>query len=60
MAPVNKKVSWDEIDELMNQIAELEERGDTRYPGMTYEQGIKAAIEWITGMSGDHPLDEPE
>ena len=44
------------IDELLNQCIESEETGVSKYPGMTYEQGIKAAIEWLfEGM--DYPLD---
>ena len=33
-----------EIDNVLNECIEKEELGETRYPGMTYEQGIKAAF----------------
>lgn len=36
-----------EIDELLNRCVEAEETGESAYPGMSYEQGIKAAIEWL-------------
>jgi len=45
-----------EIDNVLNECMEKEELGETRYPGMTYEQGIKAALEWTQGY-GENPLD---
>lgn len=44
-----------QIDDLLNRCAEAEETGESVYPGMSYEQGIKAAIEWLDG--GDYPFD---
>lgn len=40
------------------QWAEAEETGSSTYPGMIYEQGIKAAIEWLVGDINDHPINE--
>ena len=48
------KRTAEEIDEQMNRARE-EEDGGSRYPGMTYEQGIRAAIDWITTDGGDEP-----
>lgn len=45
-----------EIDNLLNECMEKEELGETKYPGMTYEQGVKAALEWVQGY-GENPLD---
>lgn len=47
-----------EIWDLLNQCADSVETGISNYPGMSYEQGIKAAIEWITGDVNDHPINE--
>ncbi len=47
-----------EIDDLLNECIESEETGGSKYPGMTYEQGIKAAIEWITGEINDNPMED--
>ena len=47
----------EEIDDLLNRCVESEETGESKYFGMTYEQGIKAAIEWLY-EDGDNPLDE--
>lgn len=56
----NLQKTQEEIDDLVNQCAESEETGRNKYPGMSYEQGIKAAIDWLldTGMDGDHPLND--
>lgn len=47
-----------EIWDLLGQCTDAEVTGASRYPGMSYEQGIKAAIEWITGDTDDHPIYE--
>lgn len=47
-----------EIWDLLNQCADAEETGGSKYPGMSYEQGIKAAIEWIIGDINDHPIND--
>ena len=51
---MNKRTQ-DQIDELLNRCIEAEETGVSEYPGMSYEQGIKAAIEWLDG--GDYPFE---
>lgn len=46
-----------EIDELFDRCVESENRCESAYRGMTYEQGIKATLDWLfNGM--EHPLDE--
>lgn len=45
----------EEVNELLNRCSEAEENGESAYPGMTYEQGIKAMAEWLEG--GDYPFD---
>lgn len=50
--------SEQEIWDLLNQCTEAEETGTSNYPGMTYEQGIKAAIEWIIGNVKVHPIND--
>ena len=27
------------------------------YPGMTYEEGVEAALQWVTGESEEKPID---
>jgi len=49
--------SSDEIDELMNQCANAEDEGGSKFFGMTYEQGIQAAIDWLTEEDQPEPLE---
>ncbi len=49
---VNK--SQDEIYVLIDRCIEKENEGGSIYPGMIYEQGIKAALEWVMGMVDEH------
>ena len=37
----------DEIDKVLNQCSESEDTGQSTYPGMTYEQGLRDAINWL-------------
>ena len=47
----------DEINSVIDWSAKSEEEGSSKYPGMTYEQGVRAALEWINGY-GENPSDE--
>ena len=49
------KPTEEEMDAVINDCVESEEEGASRWPGMTYEQGVKAALEWVQGW-GEHPL----
>ena len=42
-----------EIDAVLNDAVE----GD-RFAGMTYEQGVEAAILWITGQTDSKPMED--
>ena len=50
------QVTQQQIDEVIGQCFEADLKGST-YPGMTYEQGVLAAIDWITGETEDNPFD---
>ena len=56
----SKNKSDKEIEEVMNKCAEATERGRSKWPGMTYEQGVDAAINWLldTGFDDIHPFEE--
>ena len=48
-----------EIDEVMNECGDHENEGTTKFPGMSYEQGVKAAIEWLSDdYDGANPMDD--
>lgn len=42
----------EEIDAVLNECSERFNDGDSKYPSMSYEQGVDAAIQW---MQGDGP-----
>lgn len=47
----------DQIDDVLNDCAESEDTGRSKFPGMSFEQGVKAALEWMRG-DGSNPLDD--
>lgn len=51
----------DEINDLRNDVAERIDQGGSRYPGMSYENGIDEVLSWLFGENEDHPyVDEGE
>lgn len=48
----------EEVEKLMDDCIENRTNGKHRYAGMTYEEGIRAGIEWLTGETEDYPFDE--
>jgi hypothetical protein len=47
----------EEVDELANLAFEIKDEIGSRYPGMSYEDGITNTIDWLRGHS-DNPLEE--
>ena len=47
----------DEVDEVLNQCMDQADEGGSRFPGMTYEQGVEAAIRWMQGTD-ENPLSD--
>lgn len=47
-------VSTEDLDTLFGWACNDEGAGETRYPGMSYEDGIKDVILWLQGQ-GDRP-----
>jgi len=46
----------EEIDRLLNACAEAEDTGVSSFPGMTYEQGVRVAINWLLDLTLLDPL----
>ena len=46
-----------EIFEQIDKASELIEQ-DGKYFGMTYEQGIKDALEWVSGYVENKPIED--
>ena len=34
------------------------ETGESHYPGMTYEDGVREALDWLFGIAEDSPADD--
>ena len=52
------KPTQEQIDEVLNKISVQADKGGSKWPGMTYEQGVEAALMWITGVWEDNPIDD--
>ena len=46
----------EDIDELLNVVLEHIHETGTKFRGMSYEQGIEAAINWLTDAAYEHPM----
>ena len=53
-----RNITEDEFSSLHDWASNLEEGGCTRYPGMSYEDGIKAVIEWVWGICDRPDLEQ--
>ena len=45
-----------EVDELLNKVQQAIESGEG-YHGMTYEEGVKAALEWVMDDIDEEPIE---
>lgn len=45
-----------EIDDVRNKASEQEDKGGSKWPGMTYEQGVNAALDWVVGDNEENPM----
>lgn len=52
-------ISEEEIDEVLNRCIAASDMGVQAYPGATYEDGVRAAIDWLHG-DGPNPFEEAE
>lgn len=46
-----------EIEDLDSQAIEAMEHG-SKYPGMSYEEGIRAALDWLFDRDQPHPFED--
>lgn len=46
-----------DIDDVLNRAQEAVDGGKSAHPGISYEDGILAGIQWVLGHTEDHPLD---
>lgn len=50
----NELPTKEEINAASDWCRDTEETGESNYPGMTYEQGVLAALDWMQGY-GENP-----
>lgn len=51
------KPTEDDAYSVLNTCMEREDEGTSAFPGMTYEQGVAAALRWCLG-EGENPLED--
>ena len=49
-----------EINDVLDKCADAENEGKTRWRSMTYEQGVRAGIEWVLGNTDENPLEDDD
>ena len=45
-----------EIEQVIDECFEHECEGTTKCPGMSYEEGVIAALNWVSGETDDSPI----
>jgi hypothetical protein len=48
----------EEIDEVIYSLLAITDAGETKRPGLTYEDGVAAALAWLIGEIDDNPMIE--
>ena len=51
------KRTQQEVDKLLDACHDQENKGGSKFRGMSYEQGIATGIEWLLGDVEENPLD---
>ena len=46
-----------EVNSVIDRCTDAESKGTSSYPSMSYEEGVKAALERMNGDSDEPPLD---
>ena len=47
-----------EIEDLIARCVEAIEHGGSQFPGMSYEDGITYAVNWLIDKDQPHPLED--
>jgi len=45
-----------EIDKVINRANQIKQVGTTKYPDLTYEEGVRNTLLWIIGDNKDNPM----
>ena len=47
-----------QIEDARNDALDYTMENRTKFPGMTYEEGIEAALAWVMGDRDEHPMED--
>lgn len=47
-----------EIGEALNEVLEQMDQGGSKFPGLSYEEGAQAALDYVLGTTDAKPMDE--
>jgi hypothetical protein len=47
-----------EMDEQLNQAYESKDAQGSKWPGMSYEDGVIATLNWVTGETSEPPMED--
>lgn len=50
----------EQIDEQANRASEQVNHGGSKWPGMTYEEGVQNALQWAIGAWDDKPMEDDD
>jgi predicted secreted Zn-dependent protease len=50
--------SEQEIEDTLDKAAGQVAKGGSKYPGMTYEEGVAQTLYWVTGQADENPMDD--
>jgi len=50
-------VTTKQIDDVMNEAVEQTVEG-TKWPRLSYEEGVNAALRWVFGLTDESPMDD--
>lgn len=54
----NTTITDDQVDDTIDDAHQNIDQGTSRWPGMTYEQGVADALNWVMGNRDESPFEE--
>ncbi len=55
---MDSDITEEQIEDAISTAYEIKDEHGSRWPGMSYEDGVIAALEWIKGDREDGPFEE--
>jgi hypothetical protein len=54
----SKRKTVEEMDAVVNEVSEQIHAGGSKFPGMSYEEGVEAALRWVLWDDSPNPMEE--